>query len=177
MVSKQGTGAAGFTLIEILVVLIVVGLLASLAVFTLGGSSQQRQLENQVQELYLLMQTAGDQAVLNNQELGVTVNEDGYQFLAFQDQKGDWKPEDQRLFSARTFPDWLVVTKFIENDAPKLASGEDRTLPDIVFFSSGETTPFQVEFTVAGNPDQKQILESDGVSGVQWRKPGEEADR
>ena len=173
---RQGNRAAGFTLIEILVVLIVVGLLASLAVFTLGGSSQQRQLENQVQELYLLMQTASDQSVLNNQELGVTVNEGGYQFLAFQDEDGDWKPEDERLFHARSFPDWLVITKFIENDAPKLASGDDRTLPDVVFFSSGETTPFQIEFTVAGTPDQKQVLESDGVSGVHWRKPGEEGE-
>ncbi|HAS77079.1 MAG TPA: type II secretion system protein GspH, partial [Marinobacter adhaerens] len=72
----------GFTLIEILVVLVVVGLLASLAVFTMGGSSQQRELENEVRELYLLMQTASEQAVLNNLELGLKLEEDGYQFVA-----------------------------------------------------------------------------------------------
>ena len=43
----------GFTLIEILVVLIIVGLLAALAVFNMAGSSQQRELESQVRELYL----------------------------------------------------------------------------------------------------------------------------
>src|SRR5690606_40157459 len=48
----------GFTLIEILVVLIIVGLLAALAVFNMAGSSQKRELENTVQDLFLLMQTA-----------------------------------------------------------------------------------------------------------------------
>ena len=52
----------GFTLIEILVVLIIVGLLAALAVFNMAGSSQQRELESQVRDLYLLMQTASEQA-------------------------------------------------------------------------------------------------------------------
>jgi general secretion pathway protein H len=46
----------GFTLIEILVVLVIVGLMAALAVFTMGGSSQQRELEVEVQGLYLRMQ-------------------------------------------------------------------------------------------------------------------------
>ncbi|KMQ74313.1 type II secretion system minor pseudopilin GspH [Marinobacter subterrani] len=164
----------GFTLIEILVVLVVVGLLASLAIFTMGGSSQQRELENEVQELYLLMQTASEQAVLNNQELGLRLDEDGYQFVAFQDQSGDWKASGERLFRARSLPEWLTVTKFIESDIPRLASSEDRLLPDVVFFSSGETTPFELEFTIGRGSDYRHILASDGLSPMEWRKPGDD---
>ncbi|MEP3563754.1 MAG: prepilin-type N-terminal cleavage/methylation domain-containing protein, partial [Marinobacter sp.] len=69
MIVNRRTAHSGFTLIEILVVLIIVGLLASLAVFSMGGNSQQRELESHVRELYLLMQTASEQAVLNNLEL------------------------------------------------------------------------------------------------------------
>lgn len=164
----------GFTLIEILVVLVVVGLLASLAVFTMGGSSQQRELENEVRELYLLMQTASEQSVVTNRELGLRLEEGGYQFVAFQDQTGDWEATGERLFRARSLPDWLTVTKFIESDAPRLASAEDQLLPDVVFFSSGETTPFELEFTLAGGSDYKQVLASDGVSPMEWRKPGDD---
>jgi len=164
----------GFTLIEILVVLVVVGLLASLAVFTMGGSSQQRELENEVSELYLLMQTASEQAVLNNLELGLRLEEGGYQFVAFQDQTGDWNASGERLFRARSLPEWLAVTRFIESDAPRLASAEDRLLPDVVFFSSGETTPFELEFTIGSGSDYKQVLASDGVSPMEWRKPGDD---
>lgn len=165
---------SGFTLIEILVVLIVVGLLASLAVFTMGGSSQQRELENEVRELYLLMQTASEQAVLNNLEMGVRLEEGGYQFVAFQDRNAEWKASGEQIFQPRAFPDWLVATEYIENDAPRLASDEDRQLPDIVFFSSGETTPFQIEFTVGSDTDYMHVLESDGVTGIHWRNPGSE---
>ncbi len=167
-------GQGGFTLIEILVVLIVVGFLASLAVFTLGGGSQQRELENKVRELYLLMQTAQEQAVLNNAELGVIVDDGGYRFVAFQDAERVWDETGEPVFRPRTLPDWLVVAEYIENDAPRLASSEDRNLPDIVFFSSGETTPFELEFTVGKDTDFRHVLASDGVSGLFWRKPGED---
>lgn len=167
---------AGFTLIEILVVLIIVGLLSALAVFTMGGSSQHRELENEVRKLYALMQTASEQAVLNNLELGLQLEEDGYQFVAFQDDTGDWKASDERIFRHRSFPDWLVITEYIESDTPKLASEEDKLLPDVVFFSSGETTPFEIEFTVGSNSDYLHVIASDGVSALEWRKPGEDGD-
>ncbi len=166
--------AAGFTLIEILVVLVVIGLLAALAVFTMAGSSQQRELENEVRELFLLMQTASEQAVLNNQELGLRLEEGEYQFVAFEDQTGDWKASGERMFRARELPDWVTVTEFIENDAPRLASAEDRLRPDVVFFSSGETTPFELEFTLGSSTETTHVLASDGVSPMEWRKPGDD---
>ncbi|MEC7378241.1 MAG: type II secretion system minor pseudopilin GspH [Pseudomonadota bacterium] len=166
--------AAGFTLIEILVVLVVIGLLAALAVFTMAGSSQQRELENEVRELFLLMQTASEQAVLNNQELGLRLEEGEYQFVAFEDQTGDWKASGERMFRARDLPEWVTVTEFIENDAPRLASAEDRLRPDVVFFSSGETTPFELEFTLGSSAETTHVLASDGVSPMEWRKPGDD---
>lgn len=167
---------SGFTLIEILVVLIIVGLLASLAVFNMAGSSQQRELENTVHDLYLLMQTASEQAVLNNAELGLILEDGSYQFVAFQDDTGEWKMSGERLFRSRSLPEWLALTHYIENDAPRLTSSEDRLRPDVVFFSSGETTPFIIEFTIGGNTDNMHTLASDGVAPLEWRKPGSEGD-
>lgn len=174
MIVRFATRQAGFTLLEILVVLIIVGLLASLAVFSFGGSSQQRELKNEVRDLYLLMQTASEQAVLNNRELGLQVIEEGYQFVAYEDESGDWAASGERLFRPGSFPEWLVVTKFIESDAPRLVSAEDELRPDVVFFSSGETTPFEIEFTVGKNSDYLHILASDGVSDLEWRQPGDD---
>ncbi|WP_374706510.1 type II secretion system minor pseudopilin GspH [Marinobacter sp. F4206] len=174
MIVRFRTQQTGFTLLEILVVLIIVGLLAALAVFTMGGSSQQRELKNEVRDLYLLMQTASEQAVVNNLELGLLLEPDGYQFVAFEDESGDWKASGERLFRERSLPEWLVVTEFIEGDAPRLASAEDELRPDVVFFSSGETTPFELEFTIEKNTDYVHVLASDGVSPLEWRQPGDD---
>lgn len=98
--------ASGFTLIEILVVLIVVGLLAALAVLNLGGGSQQRELENHVRETYLLMQTASEQAVLNNIELGLLLEEDGYRFVILDERANEWTETTERMFRERNYPEW-----------------------------------------------------------------------
>lgn len=166
----------GFTLIEILVVLIIVGLLAALAVFNMAGSSQQRELENEVRELFLLMQTVRDQAVLNNLEMGLLLEDDGYRFVAFQDDTGEWKASGERVFRKRPLPEWLAVTSFVESDTPRLASVEDRLRPDVVFFSSGETTPFELEFSIGANTGQMHVIASDGLSPMEWRRPGGKED-
>ena len=167
----------GFTLIEILVVLIIVGLLAALAVVNMAGGSQQRELQEQARELFLLMQTASEQAVLNNREFGLLLEEGGYRFVAFQDDSGDWSASSERIFRPRSFPDWLVLTEYLENDAPRLASvEEDARRPDVVFYSSGETTVFELELTLRGDTDTVHIIRSDGISPLQWQRPGMEGE-
>lgn len=168
--------SSGFTLIEILVVLVMVGMLVALATFTLGGSSVRRDLDNEVEQLFLLMQTVSEQAVLNNTEFGLVLEDEHYQFLAYEQRSGTWKPSSERLFRQRSLPEWMVVTDYIENDAPRLASDEDRPRPDVVMFSSGETTPFELEFSLSRErqpgSDYVHSIFSDGVSPIQWQHPG-----
>jgi general secretion pathway protein H len=168
--------SAGFTLIEILVVLVVVGMLVALATFTLGGNSVRRDLDNEVEKMFFLMKTVSEQAVLNNTEFGLVVEEEQYQFLAYDQQSGAWKPYGERVFRQRSIPQWMVVTKYIENDAPRLASDEDQPKPDVVLFSSGETTPFELEFSIGreglSSEDYVHSLGSDGVSPIEWQHPG-----
>ncbi|MEX2476005.1 type II secretion system minor pseudopilin GspH [Marinobacter sp.] len=170
------TTASGFTLIEILVVLVVVGLLAALAVMNLGGGSQQREMENHVRETFLMMQTASEQAVLNNIELGYVLESEGYRFVMFDEQANEWTEPAERMFRERSYPEWLVLTEYIESDTPRLASKEDELRPDIVFFSSGETTPFELEFTIGDDSSHMHVLASDGLSPMEWRKPGGDGD-
>lgn len=167
---------AGFTLIEILVVLVVVGLLAAIAVVNLGGGQERRQLENEVRELYLLMQTASEQAVVNNQELGLILTDDGYRFVIYSDKDDDWVAQGERLFSPRTWPGWLVTTPIIDNDLPRLARSEQVTRPDIVFFSSGEITPFELEFTIKDRDSSPLKIETSGFDGLEMTLPGDHPD-
>ena len=119
-------------------------------------------------------QTASEQAVLNNQELGLVMEEEGYRFVLYDDLNGEWVGQPERLFRPRQWPEWLVATLQAEGDAPRLASDEDKLRPDLVFFSSGETTPFEAEFTLGSDTDHRHRIESDGLNGLDWRAPGDE---
>lgn len=169
---------SGFTLIEILVVLVVVGMLVALATFTMGGNSLRRDLDNEVEQLFLLMQTVSEQAVLNNTEFGLIIDleEEYYQFLAYDLQTGAWTPTAERLLRQRSIPQWMIITPYIENDAPRLASDDDQPRPDVVLFSSGETTPFELEFTLGrdglASEDYVHSIFSDGLSAIEWQHPG-----
>ncbi|MEH6354994.1 MAG: type II secretion system minor pseudopilin GspH [Marinobacter sp.] len=173
---RRNTTQNGFTLIEILVVLVIIGLMAALAVFTMGGSSQQRELEVEVQNLYLRMQVASEQAVLNNLEAGLAIDTVSYQFVVFDDETQGWKTSQERLFQAHALPSWLSVDTTVAADAPRLTNDNNKLRPDVVFFSSGETTPFEIELMVTGQESARHRLYSDGVSLMNWQKPGDEAD-
>lgn len=183
LLSYRESRQSGFTMIEILVVLVLVGLLASLAIVNLGGGREQREMTSKIRELYVLMQTASEQAILNNEELGLVIDEEGYRFVVFDELEREWASESARLFQGRGFPEWMIVTLFTEGDIPRLASGEDdeedeenQLRPDIVFYSSGETTPFELEFLATMSPDQIYRLESDGLNEIEMKTPGDDGD-
>ena len=173
----------GFTLIEIMVVMVVVGLMAVIAVVNLGSGAEQRELDNVSRKMFMLMETASEQAVLNNQEFGMLLGEEDYRFVIYNDLERKWQAQGERLFQPRSIPLWLVVTPRIEDDIPKLASGnqdandgggDDELTPDLVFFSSGEITPFELGLSLESNTDVEYLIESDGVNGVEWHPPGEQ---
>jgi len=175
----------GFTLIEIMVVMVLVGLLVSLAVANLGGGNQYRNLEEQTRELFLLMQTAREQALLNNQELGLTMDEEGYRFLVFNLEGRKWQPQAEQLFSPRQWDLGTEATVETDDDLPRLMSEEDDNAlqedgekvlkPNVVFFSSGETTPFDIRIELIDNAEApKHQLTSDGYSDIIWRGPNRE---
>ncbi|WP_372957564.1 type II secretion system minor pseudopilin GspH [Marinobacter sp.] len=181
LIAPRRPAEAGFTMIEILVVLVLVGLLASLAIVNLGGGSEQREMNSKVRELYVLMQTASEQAILNNEELGLVVDEQGYRFLVYNEQEQQWRSESERLFRGRDFPEWMSVTLFSEDDIPAMARDDDedsegRLQPDIVFYSSGETTPFELEFLATPSPDQRYRLVADGLDQIELQTPSDTDD-
>lgn len=175
----------GFTMIEIMVVLVVVGLLASLAIVNLGGGREQREMTSKIRELYVLMQTASEQAILNNEELGLVIDERGYRFVVYDELEREWESESERLFQGREFPEWMSVTLFTEDDIPRLASGNDedededderRLEPDLMFYSSGETTAFELEFLAVHSSDEVYRLVADGLNEIEMKTPSDTDD-
>ncbi|MBT3624926.1 MAG: type II secretion system minor pseudopilin GspH [Gammaproteobacteria bacterium] len=130
----------GFTLIEILVVLLIVTILAGVTIARLPTFSRNADFETETRRLQLLFNMARQEAILDSTEFGFRLTDDGYKFLKFDDGSQSWK-DAESPFQVRLLPDELRLV--IEADS-KGFSFLGENLPPILILSSGENTPFRL---------------------------------
>jgi len=73
--------AKGFTLIEIMVVIIIIGIMTALTALNVSSNDPARNLKNEAQRFVAVVSQAVDEASFQQQELGIVATEDGYQFV------------------------------------------------------------------------------------------------
>lgn len=174
---KERSRSRGFTLIEILVVIIILGLLASVAVFSLGGSTQRRELDQHARDLLLVLQVAGERAILDNAEIGVGIADNRVSFMRYTPAEQAWSLLNERPFRERTWASDFAIELETEDDPPRMPTSEDAVeRPDLVFFSSGETTPFRVTMSLETDPDRAYHIETDGLNPLSFREPGDDVE-
>ena len=149
----------GFTLIEILVVVAIVGVLALALTLSVAASSD-RQLEGAAERFSALLGHACEQAELRGREIGVALGAGGY---TFQRLDGDaWQSlADHAELRARSWPPGLGIGITREGRPLSLASPDEDTVPQLVCFSSGELTPFVLELAL-GDSDARYRVEGHG---------------
>jgi general secretion pathway protein H len=130
----------GFTLIEILVVLLIVTILAGVTIARLPTFSRNADFETETRRLQLLFNMAHQNAILDSTEFGFRLTDGGYKFLKFDDGSQSWK-DAESPFQMRSLPDELRLV--IEADS-KGFSFLGENLPPILILSSGENTPFRL---------------------------------
>src|SRR5580704_8110926 len=137
--------AAGFTLIEILVVVVIIGVLAAGMMLSVSLTGRDRELEKESDRLLALFTYAREQAELQTREYGVLFQDDGYEFLAYDGRRGAWRSvfEDDVL-AARKLPDGLGFTLSVESRPVVLKRPKDSTdkTPQVMIFSNGDLTTF-----------------------------------
>lgn len=159
----------GFTLIELMVVLVIVGIVLTIAVLYLGGFGLSERAKTTANQLQQVMTVASQQAVLQPATIGMKITAKGYRFYqsvaADEFGQSKWVPlRNDRLSRPDAFDPRLkihVKTKTFDQDV------EDAKLPEIVFFPSGLATPAQVSISVkkkSMTPYVVQLLNSGEVS-------------
>jgi len=141
----------GFTLLEVIVVVFIIGLMATFASLSVGGGD--RYLQQEAQRLTGLVQLAAEEAIINAQGYGLEFNKLGYQFgLIGNEGKMTPLEDDDGVFRARTMPDGIFIELEIEGKEIFLQEAsseqeEDSEQKSIIYlWSSGEMTPFLAEF-------------------------------
>lgn len=165
----------GFTLIEILVVLVLLGLVSGVMLSGLGANSPQRKLQNEAFKVQQLFEQIRDEALLSNTEWGVLFElsdseNQGYRFLAYDEKNREWIPGQLPASRERNLPRWVYAELFIDNDDEKLplkAADEEKPIPHVLLLSTGETTPFQLKISLIDQEDIYYRVYADGVNDTQ----------
>ena len=164
----------GFTLLELLVVLVIIGILLTMASLSVGGGSEQRQLREEAKRITALLGLAADEAILKNQELLLAIEPEGYAFLT-QDEKGKWIPIDSTgSLRPRELPEGVSLSVAVEEPlttAKKAADGEEEP-GQIWILSSGEMTPFTLTLHIKDGADYQ--LHGDLIGNLRLDEPGAE---
>jgi len=157
----------GFTLLELLVVILVIGIIVSFASLSIGQHAS-RSLRDEAERIHSLLRLAGEEAVLQGRELAMEFNSRGYLFVTLEG--GEWLPvEEDRLFRERELPDDLHIKLTLEGVEVDLLDSENP--PRILLLSSGEVTPFDLEI---GNLEgEAYTLQGDFTGKLTLAKTGE----
>ncbi|MFM8518129.1 MAG: type II secretion system minor pseudopilin GspH [Nevskiaceae bacterium] len=142
-------GAPGFTLIEMLVVITIIGLMIGGAVLALGVVGRDRSLEEEANRLRAVLDYARDRAELETRHYGVRVTREGYAFAWFDPRAGVWRPAVDDALRPRILPQGLAIEAWIEGRRIVLETEESSkkdpdVAPQLGIDSSGEFTPFEL---------------------------------
>ncbi|MBV8806439.1 MAG: GspH/FimT family pseudopilin [Sinobacteraceae bacterium] len=107
--------SGGFTLIEILVVVVIIGVISAATLLSVNLTGRDRDLESESDRLLNLVNYAREQAELQTREYGVIFHDDGYQFVAYDRRRGLWREvyEDE-ILRLRKLPDGLDVKLVVD---------------------------------------------------------------
>lgn len=159
----------GFTLLELIVVIFIIGLIVSVVGFQVIQPNPADKTKEEVLRFNVLVDIASEYAILNQRELGVYVDteKNTYEFLVL-DNDNRWLPlEGHRFLTKRELTedysltlkldglDWLedqffdreIFDEELSVRDASVDIGEEDELPpppQIMIMSSGELTPFEL---------------------------------
>ena len=181
----------GFSLIEILVVLVIIAFATKMVVYSLEGGAED-ELDTQALRLHTTINMASEFAILNQVELGFHIDNNVFEFLVFDGEKwvsfvreALFEPVefDPRFKLALNLDDlaWAQDNLLEQANWRELMSGDEDSLlelkkfkiPQVLILSSGEVSAFQLTLELKEHSEPVYFIEGEFTAPVNLRREPE----
>ncbi|MDB1122499.1 type II secretion system minor pseudopilin GspH [Vibrio algarum] len=168
---------AGFTLIEIMLVIVLMSLSAVAVIFNLPDSKQDIAKE-QAQRFYYRIQLLNEHAILNGKDLGIRVDEKKGTYSYLQLESDGWQLFENKIYTETTLQDGVKLSFELGGDAwsqnesffkqeslfdedmfAELESENKIKPPQLFVLSSGEMTPFRLSIFSVEDKDNGWVVD------------------
>jgi len=170
---------SGFTLLELLVVIVIIGIIISVASVSVNVLGRDNEIEDQAKRLNAVISQAREEAEMQARDTGLYIERDGYLFMRYNYPTHTWNEiQDDELLKRRELPAGLQNRLWLEGrevilkthaetmkDVKQSASEshsdsssdssegnvvKDPRIPQIAILSSGDLSPFELRIEREG---------------------------
>ena len=178
----------GFTLIEIMVVVIIVATVVSIALLSVGVVGEDNELDKERRRLATLIEMAQDDAMMQGREFGIEIMRSSYRFVEFDPLTRQWAevPYDE-LYRLRFLPEGVEFALYIDDklipleEDPQVLEDESDSmlssstkpyLPHLFVFASGESSVYEIRLR-RPLTDHELIMRGDVLGQIRFGEDDE----
>jgi general secretion pathway protein H len=142
---------AGFSLLELLIVVVIIALLVRAVTLSWDVLGKDRDIEQETSRLRSVIDLLHEEALMQSRDYGVMFTETGYRFYVFDYRELKWiEPPDDRLLVTHMLESQLSMNLVLDGRVVPLerdfqSQNVETPEPQVMVLSSGEVTPFTLE--------------------------------
>lgn len=145
----------GFTLIEILVVILIIGITFSVALLAFGDFGASRKIRSAAEGFAQFLQVTHERALLESTTLQIQLKQTGYTIQRLNAQNR-WQPLKNTYYRPHSLPPKTIISVAYGSKKP------DQLV--IIMSASGDMTPFKVHFGSAEKTRMATVIGNENGS-------------
>lgn len=172
----------GFTLIEILAVVFIIGIAASGVLVFIGQGGAEKSVDDAVERFVGISEYMSELSILSGEPVGLLLEPPDWQDNPLD---SGWRYRWQKMESATGWKDIeeidqvefdtkMELAVFIDETPWEYENAPEERVPLVAFYPSGEVTPFEIEFTHEDLPGESETVYVDVWGSVVWKERQEQ---
>lgn len=160
--------ASGFTLLEVLVVIVIIGIITSMAVISVKVLGGDHEMDQEAARLRAILVQSREDAMLVGTDVGLRLDLTGYDFVRYDPRRELWQSVgDDPMLRPRALPAGLTLALRVEgrdigfrkDEAARslLKESEPLIQPQVVVQASGDLVPFDIYLRRDGTTEERRI--------------------